>query len=302
MDANNLSNMFPLVSKRHLSAILGCQFAYLENVAQKAGSYYRPCEILIKEKRRHIDKPVGELKLIQKLILRKILYTIPLPLTMIGGVVGCSTKQNASSHVGQPQVVTLDLRDCFPKTNDRKIFAVYKKYKCSNEVADVLTKLTTFQHRLPQGAPTSSMLANLVLLPLHDEIQALTTELGLIFTMYVDDITISGLNAKNAISPVIDLIHKYGYGVRRPKIRCVPANSQQIVTGLVVNNKVAVPKQKRQEIIRRILTLSNMAKVEKQEIRSLLGIITYVKSISLKTGTHLESLAKKLLQKHLTLF
>lgn len=302
MDAKFLPKVFPLVSKRHLSAILGYPLTHIESVAKKAGSHYKPCEIEVNNKKRRIDRPTDELKLIQKAILRKILYSIPLPPTMLGGVINCSTKQNGSYHIGQPQVVTLDLRDCFPTTNDRKVFAVYKKYKCSDEIASLLTKLTTFQHRLPQGAPTSSMLANLVLLPLHNDIQDLTREMGLIFTIYIDDITISGFNAKDAISPVIDLIHKYGYGVRRPKIRCMPANTQQIVTGLIVNNKVAVPKYKRQEIIRMILALSNKVEVDKQEMHSLLGMISYVKNISPKTGFHLESLAKKLLQKHFLIF
>lgn len=293
---NNLSSVFPLVSKHRLSAILGYQFASLEGVAQKAGSYYKPCEILIKQKNRRIDKPISELKVIQKLILRKILYSIPLPPTMFGGVPGCSTKQNAEYHIGQPKVVTLDLRDFFPKTNDKKVFAIYKKYKCSDEIASLLTKLTTFQYRLPQGAPTSSMLANLVLLPLHNEIQTITTKLGLKFTIYVDDITISGVNAENAISIVIDLIHKHGYGVKRPKIYCMPANKQQIVTGLIVNRKVAVPKNKRQEIIREILKLRDMSEVSNQSIQALLGSISYIKSISPKTGSSLESLAKKLLK------
>lgn len=293
MPQNDLLDVFPLVSKRKLCSILGYNFKDLEDIARKAGRYYKPYTQIVKGKSRLIDRPVGQLKTIQKLILKRILAAIPLPLTMLGGVKGRSTKENASYHIGQTQVVTLDLRDCFPKTNDKKIFAVYKRYKCSNEIASLLTKLTTFQHRLPQGAPTSSMLVNLVLLPLHQQIEDLAKEKGLNFTIYVDDITISGDNAVDVIREIVDLIHKNGYGVRRRKIQCMTANTQQIVTGLVVNKRVGIPKSKKRQIIQDIMQLSHSVCADEQKIKSLLGSIAYVKSISIKDGTFLENLARK---------
>lgn len=293
MPQNDLPDVFPLVSKRKLCSILGYDFKNLENIAKKAGRYYKPYTQIVKGKSRLIDRPVGQLKIIQKLILKRILIAIPLPLTMLGGVKGRSIKENASYHTKQAQVITLDLRDCFPKTNDKEVFAVYKRYGCSDEIASLLTKLTTFQHRLPQGAPTSSMLVNLVLLPLHQQIEGLAKEKGLNFTIYVDDITISGNNAVDVIGEIIDLIHENGYGVRRHKIRYMPANTQQIVTGLVVNKRVGVPKSKKQQIIQDIMQLSDSVSVDEQKIKSLLGSIAYVKSIDIKDGTFLENLARK---------
>lgn len=296
MPQNDLPDVFPLVSKRKLCSILGYDFKNLENIAKKAGRYYKPYTQIVKGKSRLIDRPVGQLKIIQKLILKRILIAIPLPLTMLGGVKGRSTKENASYHTRQNQVITLDLRDCFPKTNDKEVFAVYKRYGCSDEIASLLTKLTTFQHRLPQGAPTSSMLVNLVLLPLHQQIEGLAKEKGLNFTIYIDDITISGNNAVDVIGQIVDLIHENGYGVRRRKICYMPANTQQIVTGLVVNKRVGVPKSKKQQIIQDIMQLSHSVSVDEQKMKSLLGSIAYVKSIDIKDGTFLENLARRKLK------
>ena len=138
--------------------------------AKLAGEYYDPFDI---EKPngswRHIDNPLPVLKRIQRRILSHILVLEELPKTMFGGLPGRDAIQNAQVHTGQPVVVILDIKDFFLKIHDKKmIFPVFNKiYQCPGKIAGILTKLTTFQHRLPQGAPTSSYLANLAILEMH---------------------------------------------------------------------------------------------------------------------------------------
>jgi hypothetical protein len=99
-------------------------------------------------------------------------------------------------------------------------------------------KLTTLHHHLPQGAPTSSMLANLALLPIHDEIAAVATEFDLRWSFYVDDIALSGSRAREAITPVVDIIHRHGHSVH--DVRVMSAGARHELTGTVPNRKISV--------------------------------------------------------------
>lgn len=213
--APNQGIHLPLVSMRQVEFVLGKSREDLRKIASYAGRYYHPFDRrreIGKGKWRHIDNPKGELKLLQKRIQKHILSKINLPDTMVGGIPGRSIRANAKIHEGQQRLVTLDLKNCFPRTTDLKVFEAYRKIlKCSSEIASLLTKLTTFQKRLPQGAPTSSILANFTLLPMHDEICAIAKKFDLRCSIYVDDIAFSGVSAYEAIDEIIYAIQRHGH-------------------------------------------------------------------------------------------
>ncbi len=142
-----------LVSMRHLEALLGRDRADIRRIANSAGRFYRPFDlrrIAGQGKWRHIDNPVGELKRYQSRIHERMFHDFAFPETMIGAVPGRSIKDNAALHLRQPMVVALDLRDCFPRISDREVYRVFNEVLgCSAVISALLTKLTTFQHRLP---------------------------------------------------------------------------------------------------------------------------------------------------------
>ena len=249
-----------LVSLRRLEHLLARDRRRIIEIAGSAGRYYRPFDRRRergKGKWRHIDNPVGPLKAIQKEIQRKILRPLELPETMLGGVAGRSIRDYAAHHVQQPVLVTLDLQDCFPRIGDLKVYKVFREVLgCSTEIAGLLTKLTTFQHRLPQGAPTSPTLANLTLLRMHREIVELADGLGLICAFYLDDIALSGHRAGDAVNSVIKIIQKHGHSARRRKIRRMRSGEAQKVTSVVVNRKISAGRERRQMIRERIFELA----------------------------------------------
>src|SRR5438046_1585603 len=113
--------MGALVSLRRLEQILGWDRESLRRFAEHAGRYYRPFDRRRQRgtgKWRHIDNPTDDLKKLQQRIERRILNHVPLPATMMGAVSGRSIRDNATRHLGQSMVVTLDLRACFPRTSD----------------------------------------------------------------------------------------------------------------------------------------------------------------------------------------
>ncbi|MGH7488659.1 MAG: reverse transcriptase family protein, partial [bacterium] len=211
----------PVVSTRRLEALLHRDRKDIERIASHAGRYYKPFDLQRpgSTKWRHIDNPTEELTKLQANIYRAIFATYDFPSNIVGGIHGRSIKDNMSEHLGQPVLVTMDIKECFPHIHDlHHVFPMFRRLGFSSEVAGLLTKLTTFQHRLPQGAPSSSIIANLVMEPVHREINKIARAYGLHWTMYVDDIAISGARARDAIIPVIRALQREGYGVAHRKI------------------------------------------------------------------------------------
>jgi RNA-directed DNA polymerase len=161
---------------------------------------------------RPIDNPDDALKRVQTRIKDRLLDPVALPAFICGGVPGRSTKTNARRHCRQPVVVALDIKNFFGSVTNRQIAAVWRRdFGASSEVAWLLTRLTTYSGHLPQGAPTSTALANLVITPIAAEIHNKCRSRGLPFSIDVDDITISGKGAGQMISDVARMIAVGGF-------------------------------------------------------------------------------------------
>lgn len=297
------SRIFPLQSYRKLEALLGYDRKYFILIASKTGRYYRPFDsrALGKKKWRHIDNPTDPLKSLQKKINQKILRSVmlSLPIQMVGGIPGKSIKDSAKYHTKKEMVITLDLRDCFPDINNKKVYSVwFESLNMGRRNATLLTQLTTFQTRLPQGASTSQALCNLVLLPLFYEIKSYCELRSIDYSFYVDDITISGKHevVLKSITDIICFIQKHGYAIRSEKIRKMPASQKQKVNGVLVNKKIAKEMQEIELIRTTVINIAQSKKVVSQEeIESILGKIHHIKQFSEKKGERLQEFAHTLL-------
>jgi hypothetical protein len=283
-----------------LSSLLHLKTKELKIISKTTGRFYKPFDRKQvkangKVKWRHIDNPLINLKIIQrkinKILLNPVIET--LPNTITGGRSGQSIFTNASQHLSQEAVATIDLKDCFPKTDNKRIFKVWRNYfKYGDQCSDILTKLTTFQRRLPQGSPTSSSLCNLALLPLHLEILKYCQSKSLNLTQFVDDITISGSKdeVERSIGIIIKLIQKNGYSVRRDKIQLMFSNNQQKTTGLLVNKKISIAKKYRENVRNDIVRLSNKILISKVNLKSIIGKIKYINIVMPVEGDKLMNL------------
>jgi RNA-directed DNA polymerase len=190
-----------IVSVRDLAYRLGVEIKLLESVADTAGSYHAPFESTNSprpfqrkpfiEKSRNIDNPTDILKKVQGLINVKLLRQLGLPNRVFGGRKGHSVIQNAKKHLGSKVLVTIDVKQFFPSISNVEIYSVWAHMLgCSPKVAGLLTRLTTFERRLPQGAPTSTALANLVLLSCDSAIRGFCGANGITYTSWVDDLAL----------------------------------------------------------------------------------------------------------------
>ncbi|HEX4451711.1 MAG TPA: reverse transcriptase family protein [Kofleriaceae bacterium] len=285
-----------LVSWRQIEFMIGMDRRQLQNLASKAPRFYEPFDVLKRSGNgcRHIDNPTGLLKDVQGRIMRKILRPVSLPRNMVGGVAGRSVRDNALAHIGQPTLVKLDLRNHFGRiTNDQVFAALRRELGMSTEIAAVLTQLTTLQHRLPQGAATSTALSNLVLLPAHREITRLAADHACRYTLFVDDITISGSAARAMIQPTIAVLHLNGFALAADKLEIVDRCERQATTGIVVNRRMTIARQEREAIRREVLQHAANPSMSDRDFRSLVGRIRYVAFIDINSGERLAELADR---------
>jgi RNA-directed DNA polymerase len=293
-----LSELAPLVSMRKLEALLGESRHTLSELLGSADEFYSPFDMRRKGntgKWRHIDNPTGPIKKVQTVIYERLLQSVVFPPTVLGSVKGKSIKDNARSHLQQKVIAKLDLRNCFPSISDRMVFAALKRvFGCSDKIAGLLTRLTTCNFHLPQGASTSAALANLVLLPLHDEMQRICREAGVVCTFYVDDIAISGTQATSVLPRIISLIKAYGFSLERRKIRIMRGRREALsLTGMILNRKPSVGRPRSAEIRGEILTAGSSPIVGRHQLESIRGKIAWVTTVAPDQGRALERLARK---------
>jgi len=199
---------------------------------------------------RELFVPSNDLKVIQARFYKRLLRRLPCHQAVKGFRRGCSFVDNATPHVGCKVVLGLDICDFFPSTTSARIKNLFCDLGWDREVASKLTKLCTIRGSLPQGAPTSPYLSNLVNYRLDCRLSGLAKKYGATYTRYADDLTFSFLDVDQKSLIVVygvalKVLSDFEYSVRPEKTRFLRSHRQQRVTGLVVNQKVQLPREKR---------------------------------------------------------
>ena len=247
--------MKPLVSSRYLASRLGIPRPQLIALAQDVGRHYRKQTISDPRtgKCRRLKVPNEQLKDVQRRILR-VLSDYDLPDSAHGGVKKRSPKTNAEQHLGKSLLVNMDIRDFFPSVDHQQVAYMFRTvFGCGRQAAWLLTRLTTIDGQLPQGAPTSTMIANLLLaLPVDEPTNRRAAECGVNYSRFVDDIAFSGSKSAKLISPTAKEISRTGLRTWRNsrKLKITPRSQRQEVTGYTVNsrNGPSIARYKRDKI------------------------------------------------------
>ncbi len=209
--------------------------------------------------KRLIEAPKDRLRRIQRQILRQILMAVPVHEAAHGFCKGRSPETHASLHVGQRWLARIDLSDFFPSIPRTRVRAVFRSLGYPPKVARILAALCTTtahglgypygQPHLPQGAPSSPQLANLVAWSLDVRLTAIASAWGLTYSRYADDLTFSGDRIDGSrIKKLCLIIREAGFRVNHRKTVRLSQARQQRVTGLVVNHHVAVPRARRRQL------------------------------------------------------
>lgn len=247
--SNNVPVIFNL---RHLRKILQipkamqnqyfgtekCKLYKVFSIPKKSGGY------------RKIEAPLDELKVRQKWIKRCILDKVYVSEYAKGFKCNSSIYENALPHVNKELVINIDIKDFFPSIHYKSVYKIFMYLGYTKQVAHLLTKLcTNDKNVLPQGAPTSPVISNIVLLKLDKRLSELVKSVGAVYTRYADDMTFSGDKSIAKLLPLIyTIIREEGFQVNEKKLRLRYSNQRQEVTGLIVNKKVAVSKRTVKEL------------------------------------------------------
>lgn len=252
-----LYDLKPICDISALSLSLGLPEKLLINVARQTDNLYRKAKPIIKPDgsiRQPFDA-LAPLKLIQRRIKDRILKRVKFPEYLTGSLSGRSYRSNAAMHVGAKIVICEDVDGFFPSTSQERILDIWRNFfRFSDEVAHLLTRLTTKGESLPQGAITSSYLANLAFWDQEPRLQFALSQRNIVYSRYVDDISISSklvLSKEEQtalIAKVYGMLKRHGYKAKRRKHETFTSGSRMITTKLVINRKPALPPKDRQNI------------------------------------------------------
>jgi len=253
-----------------LAQTLGIPWPELNEQARTAGSRYHVYPLLMGRKKRWIEAPDPNLKGIQRRLLDKVLYDLKPTPWAHGFIKERSIVSNAAQHCGRQWVVSLDVKDFFPSVRRQKVVEVLGELFVDQEECDLVADLVTRRGRLPQGAPTSPHLANLAVRSLDQRLNDLAGSLDWNYTRYADDMSFSGdSEPRTILSEARQLVMAAGFDLSERKTTVRGQHQRQLVTGLVVNEKVALPKEKRRLLRSMLHRLAGHGKVERDDVEKL---------------------------------
>ncbi len=209
---------------------------------------------------RLVEAPKPRLKAIQRRILHEILSAVPVHDCAKGFVAGRSCLGGAQVHASEAMVATYDLAQFFPSIGLRRIHGVFRSlgypWAVARRLAGLCSTVTPGSvvrrlpepgpaalyrvPHLPQGAPTSPALANLLAWRLDVRLHGLACAAGANYTRYADDLAFSGDAAFAARIDrfgrvVATIVEAEGFSLNADKTRIMPRSTRQRVTGIVVN-------------------------------------------------------------------
>jgi retron-type reverse transcriptase len=266
-----------LATSGDLAEWLGLTVAQLDWLTGERGGHDLASEANLQHYRYHfigkrggtprlIEAPKPRLKAIQRRILREILSAVPVHRSANGFVAGRSCLDGAQVHAGEAIVMTLDLKQFFPSIALPRVHGIFRCLGYPWAVARRLSGLCTtatpayvFKQlpgaqcpdegqkalygmpHLPQGAPTSPALANLLAWSLDRRLSGLARAASANYTRYADDLAFSG-DANFALcrgrfrKAAETILHEEGFALNPAKTRVMPRAMRQRVTGIVVND------------------------------------------------------------------
>ena len=219
---------------------------------------------------------------IKVLILRRVTY----PGYLTGGLPHQDYLENARRHQSPRVMLNDDVEDFFPSISAAIVGDIWRYFfHFPADVAHTLTLLTTRRGELPQGARTSSYLANLVFWAIEPQVVQKLREMGFSYSRYVDDITISSKTDQPAdqigiaSAMVQRMVRRYGLRLKSSKHKLVHAGARMEVTGLVVNGKAAGVTKARHSSVRALVFRYERKLAEKQQEPFALSLRNRVRNV-----------------------
>jgi RNA-directed DNA polymerase len=272
--------------------------------------------------KRLISAPMPRLKKAQHWILENILNKVALHDAVNGFALNRSIVTNAIPHIGKELVLNMDVKDFFPTIHFKRVKGLLHQLGYSQKIATIISLICTeavteeieidgknyFVQKgnrvLPQGAPSSPAITNILCFKLDKRLQGLATKLNCNYTRYADDITFSSskeVNAQQLVWRIKKIMQDEGFTVHPDKIRLMRKGTQQEVTGVVVNQELSVSRKK----LRAFRALLHNIKTKSGDtaqwgsgslINSIIGYANFVKMVNPTKGSKFKKTIGELFQ------
>lgn len=243
---------------------------------------------------RYIESPFKELKAIQRWVLRCILDKLSPSIYAKGFVRKKSIFDNAKPHEGNQYILNIDLKDFFTNVKASHVYTLFKNIGYNNNIAFILTSFCSKGGYLPQGAPTSPALSNLVCLRLDHRISTYCKKRALTYTRYADDLCISGnkiLILQKSSYLIKEVISDEGFSINPRKEKLLGPKVRREITGLTVTPNITISKRHYCVYRKRIYDLIRNEISNKHEV--IKGILSFVGSIDKGKGNKLSEFYQK---------
>lgn len=276
---------------------------------------------------RLISAPMPRLKSAQRWILDHLLSKIAIHDCAHGFLPKHSIVSNAAPHAQAAVVINMDLRDFFPSITYKRVKGVFRSLGYSEQIATILALIcseaemrqveldgvsyyaATGERHLPQGAPTSPALTNILAYSLDRRLTGIARSLGCQYTRYADDLTFSGskeLELKKLLWRVKSVIQDEGFTFHPDKLRIMRKGSRQEVTGLTVNSPRPTVNRKDLRRFRALLFQLERDGIRDQHwnghrqhlLATALGYVHFVNMVDSAKGVALIKRVKPLLERY----
>ncbi|MEZ8957178.1 reverse transcriptase family protein [Vibrio lentus] len=241
------SPLYKLNSHKRLAKILGLtSVSVIHKLASKGNKNYYTSTL---DCGRIIEVPLPQLARVHSRI-NSLLSRISVPAYLNSGVKTRSNVKNAKDHKGNRALLKLDIAKYYPSVTREQIKKCYlKSFKCTQDVAETLSILCTYNDHLPTGSTISQSLSFAVNRPIFDHIDSYAKSRSIKFTCYVDDLTFSGPVIPKYFTSYIKSYITNNRGYKCHKIRIHKADTPKLVTGVVIDgNDLKVRNEHRNTI------------------------------------------------------
>lgn len=286
-----------MIVYRELSSLeqdLGISAETLYAVSNSLSHHYRTVKITKKSGGyRTLSVPDEILKRIQRQIAAVLLVHMPVSRYATAYRFGSTTVKNAQPHVGKPLVLKLDILHFFDSIRYSAVKdMVFPASIYAENIRILLAMLCYRKDSLPQGAPTSPAISNILMYEFDGTIGSWCRARHIAYTRYCDDMTFSGnFDPQEVICFVREELKKCGFLLNGQKTRIQRSGHQQAVTGIVVNEKPSIPAAYRRKLRQEVyycrkfgaaghLCKSGLELDENAYLTQLLGKVNYVLQVS----------------------
>lgn len=259
-------------TKDQLVDLLGVKQAMLDDVLKNAPSMYRPYPVRKKSGgTRIIEPPLDDLKKIQSLINERLLSKIHSHEAVFPRK-KASIKDVLLPHEAQPVVIACDISDFFPSLRTAGLKSLFSDLGFSNEMTNLLLRLTTYKGHVPQGAPTSSSIARLYVSDLANSIEKYIADIPHAqVSIYADDIIISGpVGLKRCLPGLNKIANRYKLKFNHKKNRVMQDPADQKALGVKLNPQLHLDEE---------YSMRAIAALEAGKLQEYKGMISFKKHI-----------------------